>query len=217
MGFPVERVSVIVNGVPRERVKIVEDRASILARGGWQDRTLLAWAARADSARTLEKKDLQNLLDAVAQARERHPQVLLILIGPTRDEIASAGFELPDWAVPIGWQERPADYMNAADAFVISSRTEGVPNVAAEALMLGLPVVTTDCGGHCATVRRSGGKVVPTEDAAALASAISEALERPPQRSTVREVGFKDFSAARLIEETLAVYRRLMALPRSSR
>jgi len=58
MGFPAEQTSVILNGVPPERVRVREDPASLRVRCGWQDRAILAWAGRAESAQTLAKKDL---------------------------------------------------------------------------------------------------------------------------------------------------------------
>ncbi len=46
-----------------------------------------------------------------------------------------------------GFQENPYCLMAQADFFVCSSRAEGFSTVATEAVLLGLPVVTTDCAG----------------------------------------------------------------------
>ena len=54
---------------------------------------------------------------------------------------------LEDKVFLLGFKENPYPYMKMCDAFVSSSRVEGFSTVVAEALILGLPVVTTDCAG----------------------------------------------------------------------
>ena len=92
----------------------------------------------------------------------------------------------------------------------MSSRVEGTSNVVAEALLLGAPVVTTDCGGHCDAVRAAGGRVVPVADPPALGTAIVEMLDEPPARDRIRNVGVDEFSVARLVGATAGIYRALL-------
>lgn len=47
----------------------------------------------------------------------------------------------------LGYSENPYRYMSKADIFVCSSLYEGYSTVVTEAVILGLPVVTTDCAG----------------------------------------------------------------------
>ena len=46
-----------------------------------------------------------------------------------------------------GFQKNPYNYLNAADAFVCSSRTEGLSLVIGEALALRKPIISTICSG----------------------------------------------------------------------
>ena len=47
----------------------------------------------------------------------------------------------------LGFQENPYKYIVNADLFVCSSRREGFSTAVSEALVLGVPVVSTDCSG----------------------------------------------------------------------
>lgn len=55
--------------------------------------------------------------------------------------------DLEDSVKMLGFQSNPYQYMNASDLFVCSSIVEGYSTVATEAIILGLPVVTTNCAG----------------------------------------------------------------------
>lgn len=47
----------------------------------------------------------------------------------------------------LGYKKNPYNYMKNADMFVCSSRAEGFSTVVSEAIILGIPVITTDCSG----------------------------------------------------------------------
>ncbi len=46
-----------------------------------------------------------------------------------------------------GFQSNPYPYIKQADCFLCSSRAEGFSTVATEAMILGKPIITTDCAG----------------------------------------------------------------------
>ena len=75
--------------------------------------------------------------------------------------------------------EQLPDWYRAADLFVLASRSEGVPNVLLEAMACGLPFVATSVGGIPEIAALGANRLVPTEDSAALASAIAEMLSSP--------------------------------------
>lgn len=47
----------------------------------------------------------------------------------------------------LGFQDNPYKYLSKMDLFVCSSSSEGYSTAATEAIYLGVPVLTTDCGG----------------------------------------------------------------------
>jgi len=211
LGMDPDRISVIGNGVPLDRVEVTADREATRERLGWGDAEVVAWVGRLDDDETVRHKDFGSLLSALERLRGRRPRARLALIGPTREDVEARGFEIPEWAEALGWQDRPAELIDAADALALSSRFEGSSNVVAEALLLGLPVASTDCGGHCEAVRGAGGSVVPVGEPDALAGALAALLGASHPRDEVAARARASLSVERMVERTAAVYERLLA------
>jgi glycosyltransferase involved in cell wall biosynthesis len=98
-------------------------------------------------------------------------------------------------------------FHHALDLFVQSSEYEGTPNVVLEAMALETPIVATDVGGTIEVCRPGlDGLIVAPRDAAALATAVAEALAAPGARADRVQ------SARRRIETDLSFERRLRTL-----
>jgi glycosyltransferase involved in cell wall biosynthesis len=210
LGMAPARISVIPNGIPESRVESHAERESLRAQLGWSDHEVVAWAGRMSDDKTAAQKDFGGLLAAARALRTRRPSVILAVIGATRDELSARGFELPEWAAALGWRTDPADLFRASDLVAISSRMEGSSNVAGEALLVGTPVVSTDCGDHCEVVRMTGGQVVRPGDPEALARGMDLALERQPNRNAIRRTAQEALSVSEMVERTQAVYEGLL-------
>lgn len=132
----------------------------------------------------LEVKGFDILLRSVALLRERRPVRLILLgEGPERDRLEklTESLGLADCVLLEGEVENPLVYFARADAFVLSSRFEGMPNVLIEAMMAGCTPVATDCRTGPSEVITDGktGYLVPVGDPEALAAAIERALISP--------------------------------------
>lgn len=82
----------------------------------------------------------------------------------------------------MGRSEDVPNTIKSASLFVLSSDYEGLPNALMEAMVLGLPVVSTDCGGGGArALIQDGvdGLIVPCGNVDALADAIRKILSDP--------------------------------------
>ena len=93
---------------------------------------------------------------------------------------------------------------------------EGLPKVLIEAAACGRPVVATDIPG-CREIVRHGenGLLVPARDPRALAAALKQLILDPALRQRMgkrgREIAEKEFSVERVNNETLALYKAVLA------
>jgi glycosyltransferase involved in cell wall biosynthesis len=133
----------------------------------------------------IPRKGFDILLSAVALMKERNCISLSIVgHGPerTRLEKQVQQFGIGDQVRFLGElppPEMPSFFSNI-DLFVLSSRSEGRPNVVIEALAAGTPVVSTDLPGVVDLVDPgSSGWVVGQEDPQAMAAALDEACSDP--------------------------------------
>jgi teichuronic acid biosynthesis glycosyltransferase TuaC len=135
----------------------------------------------------VERKGFHRVIEVLPALRRRFQGLTYLVVGgssPEGDMSASLkqqvqALDLGDTVRFVGplSPERLRVPLSAANVFVLASRNEGWANVMLEAMACGLPVVATDVGGNAEVVCESTlGTIVPFGDAAALESAIAEAL-----------------------------------------
>ena len=108
---------------------------------------------------------------ANTEARFRAVENGLTLDNPAVKELLNK-VGMPTASVDLcGESTDMSTFYHSIDVLVLSSRTEGFPNVVAEATSYGKPVITTDVGDAAAIVGNTGW-VVPPRDPASLAAAI---------------------------------------------
>ena len=78
-----------------------------------------------------------------------YAQLTIIGDGPLRDELQEYidNNSLENYVYLVGFDTNPYKYIAKSDLLVCSSFSEGFSSVVAEALILGVPVLTTDCAG----------------------------------------------------------------------
>ncbi|MEI9978132.1 MAG: glycosyltransferase family 4 protein [Edaphobacter sp.] len=106
-------------------------------------------------------------------------------------------------------------YLSTADIFVLPSRSEGFSNAIVEAMAAALPVVATNVGGNAEAVKDSvSGLLVPSEDPAALSSAIIRLLSDPSLAKAMGEAGktlvAENFTTGTMMNRITAVYKDLL-------
>jgi len=162
--------------------------------------------------RFIQVKGGDVFLDAL-RLLEARPTAVLIGYGPEEKRLRQRATELGlDESVRFYTDVRDAArYFPAFDAWVLSSRSEGLPIVLLEAMAAGVPVVATSVGGVPEAVAEREGWLVPSEDPVALARAIQASLadrsEAQTRATRARERLVREYSLEAFLDRYEAVYR----------
>jgi glycosyltransferase involved in cell wall biosynthesis len=169
-----------------------------------------------------EVKRVDVLVRAACEVRKRLPKARFLVIGGGRLEgglrCLTGELGLEDAFTLAGARDSALAYIKAFDIGVLTSDSEGFPNVILEYMAAGVPVVATDVGGNREVVRDSSlGVLVPPGDHAALASSIVGLLEDDARRAETgargQELVRSTFSWDRKIEEMSTYYEGLLEGP----
>lgn len=98
------------------------------------------------AGRLVKRKGFDDLLDAYAEAKTNLP-LCILGEGAERDRLISRiqAMGLAKQVRFLGYARNPFAVLARAEMFVSPSHCEGFPNAIAEAMVLGVPVVSTDC------------------------------------------------------------------------
>jgi glycosyltransferase involved in cell wall biosynthesis len=166
-------------------------------------------------ARLSPVKDQETLLKAFALAKAIIPDLQLWIVGEgslrAKLEGLARQIGISDSATFFGEQNDVSPFFAAADLFVLSSLTEGLPVSLLEALAAGLPAVVTEVGGMSEVARLSDATVtVPPSNPAAFADAIekmAKSRHRAPQlKRSARDCYAANFTVERMASEYMALY-----------
>lgn len=114
----------------------------------------------------------------------------------------------------IGFVNDSADFLSQLDIFLLSSRSEGFSIATIEAMMTGLPVLVTRCGGPEEIVTHGeNGWIVDADSAQALAEGLIQLLGSPDLASRIATAGQKHaqavFGVDTMINSYQAIYQAL--------
>jgi len=159
-------------------------------------------------------------LEAAARVAAEEPYARFLVVGDgvLRQEMEARARSLgiADRVAFTGWRRDLSRIYPDLDVLVVSSRNEGTPVSAIEAMASGCPVVATRVGGLPDLIEDGKtGSLVPSEDAEALAGAILRVLrDREAARAmaeAAREWVSQRFRARRLIGDMEQLYGELLA------
>jgi teichuronic acid biosynthesis glycosyltransferase TuaC len=186
LGVPVEKISVIPNGIDLKRFYPVPQPEARLALN------LPADVKIAISVGALrEVKNHKLLISAFAKALESQPKLRLFIVGegPLRPALENLIRELnlQERVSLVG--ARPNDelalWFSAADVSCLVSSREGWPNVLMESIACGTPVIATRVGGVPEIIRSPQLGVLTDEDPDSVAAALNSALTQQWDRSAL--------------------------------
>ncbi len=157
------------------------------------------------------------LLHALRDALPALPDLRLWMVGDGSErkplEQLAAELGIASHVRFWGHQLDVAPFFSAADAFIMSSRSEGLPLSLLQGFSLGVPAIVTDVGGMAEVVRLAqAGFAVPPGDAAQMAAAILRMAANPAQRegfSTRAKVAYRStFSLQAVVDAYDELYRK---------
>lgn len=167
------------------------------------------------ACRFAPQKGLDNLIDALSEVRDRIPGTVLALggDGPLAEELHAQAEEngVADAIVWTGVVDDMPEFLSALDAYVLPSRSEGLPLALVEAAAAAVPTVGTRAGGTPEVIAdRETGLLVEPGDLHGLAEACVRLLD---DRELATALGtaartrvMGEFSPGVMIERTLQVY-----------
>ncbi|MEM0478189.1 MAG: glycosyltransferase family 4 protein [Candidatus Caldarchaeum sp.] len=166
--------------------------------------------------RLVPEKGVQTLLESLALLRREVPRVLAVVVGA-----GPYGRRLEELAAELGVSSlvRFAGYIpnqelnrfySAADCFVLSSLEESFGYVLLEAMLYGLPVVSTETWGPSEiVVRGETGLLFKPGDAAGLADALMQVYRDPVRSKAMGEAGRRRVLEKYTGENTYRLLRRV--------
>jgi len=158
------------------------------------------------------------LLEAFARLVRSDATLLIVGEGPMRGPIEAkiAELQLSNRVRLVGQQDNPQDWLRSLDIFCLPSyANEGVPQAIVQAMLTGLPIVTTPVGAILEAV--SDGEtalLVPPKDAVALAGAIDRLTLDPDLAHRLghaaRDRALAGFTREAMLDRMEGVFRSVL-------
>lgn len=138
-----EKVNVVYNPVDKKNIILKSQLPLTLEK--FDGLTFIA------IGRLVEVKGYKRLINIFKKLHDENYKIRLLILGKGEkyDELSQqiSALDADTYIKLMGFRTNPYNYMAAADAFICSSYAEGFSSVVTEALVLGLPVITTKCSG----------------------------------------------------------------------
>jgi UDP-glucose:(heptosyl)LPS alpha-1,3-glucosyltransferase len=211
-GLPAERLTVIYNGVDLERFnpRNRDGRAAVRAALDVPaDAPLFLYAGSG-----FERKGVARLLEALARApAQAHALIVGVDKHAKRYQAQAARLGLTARVRFLGGRDDLPALYGAADAFVLPTLYDPMPNAAVEALACGLPVVSTlQCGAREMISEGQNGFVADALDTDRLAAALTT-LAAPGKADSMRtaaRASVAHLAPDAMANQLLGLYRTLL-------
>jgi glycosyltransferase involved in cell wall biosynthesis len=168
------------------------------------------------------EKNIGFLLECVARARSKTPNLLFIIAGegPALPNLKKRANQLAleDNVKFIGYLKRGQplwDCFSAANAFIFASHTETQGLVLLEAMALGIPVISTEAMGTLDILAPRKGALVAQPNVNDFSNKIMMLLDEPALQCSLSEDGrqyVKQWSTERMTEKLVNLYQDLCGM-----
>ena len=210
LGVPTEKVLALRNGVDLERFRPV-DGDDIRASFGLELPLLLSVGNLVpEKGHDLVIESLRTLADT---------RLLVVGSGPGEKNLKMladvAGVAERVTFLDYVPQDELPSYYSAADALVLASESEGMPNVVLESIACGTPVIATATGGATEILQvPEAGRLLAERSPAAIADAFRALQDQPPSAAATRRYA-AEFGWDDIVRRQLALYEQVITSARA--
>jgi len=217
-GAPLEKITVIYNGVDLERFQPAGE-ASVRAARRAQWSLPEAAPVVAGVGRLSEQKNFPLFLRVAREVLEKMPQVHFAMAGEGPDRAGLEGLArdlgIANQVHFLGYVHDMTEFYPVADLLLMTSRAEGTPLTVLEAMAMGVPMVGTRVDGQ-AEVLEDGvdGYLADPEDLPRLVERTLRLLQEPETAgrlaAAARAKVQREYSAEVMVQRTEALYLRYL-------
>ena len=161
-----------------------------------------------------EIKNISGVLEAIKELKLEHSHFKLIIVGDGPDSrILKEKTNVLDLETQVSFvgrivQQDVQDYLLKADCLIVNSNYETFSMVTIEAILTGVPVIASRCGGPEQFVNANNGLLIPKMDKKSLVNAMKEMYQNRSQykpnivRSSIKE----NYSLDRVEDQLNEIY-----------
>jgi glycogen(starch) synthase len=168
------------------------------------------------------RKNQRYLIAVAAELRQRHPNVVVALVGKGEDEamlrdlIARQG--LADNVVLLGYHTQVAPLLHSADVYVHTATHENCPYALVEAMAAGCPALSLVAGGSPELLAATPEVSLPhSTPPATVAAQLADLLDDDAARQDLQQRQFAyartRFDQVSMLRDMLAFYRHVVGPP----
>jgi glycosyltransferase involved in cell wall biosynthesis len=210
--FPAARIDSVPTGVDVQRFKPGGEKLAIRAQLGMGKGLFVGIVATLRSW-----KGHRYLIEALPP----NTKLLIVGDGPQREALQRLvqQRELEKWVKFVGNQKDVVPWLQAIDIFALPSyANEGVPQALVQAMMVGLPCVTTAVGSIPELAKHGEtALVVPPQDVPALRNALENLIKDESLRrrlgDAARRHAAANFSYEKMLDRMEAIYSSVAGIP----
>ena len=212
LGFPPERIQVILNGVESDKFYPSDElREAFRKRFAFSTNDFVVGTVGRMSA----VKNQQMLIKAAAELKNRGECIHFVLVGVGQEENEleklTDVLQVRDNVRFLGYQKEVNQMLNGMDVFTLTSFSEGCSNVIQEALFAGKPVIATNVGGNPELVKPGlNGFLVESNDHTELAQKILTLKRKPDLVRKFKEnalsYSHENFSLKSMVDQYSELY-----------
>ncbi len=216
IGIPQRKLSVVPNGIELEPLPTRQSARYKL--GLYAEQVTVGFVGRLTS-----QKNPELLIESFCRVAEQFPFVRLVIVGDgplaprVRSLVAQRG--LTNRVTMVGAQDGPR-VMPAFDVLMMTSRYEGFPYVALEALAAGLPLLVTDTSSTRLVVEEGVNGFMAPADAGVLADRLGRLLADKALRCRMGSSAATQadkFGVDQMVDGIWAIYQELCSPRRTAR